>query len=608
MSTLFALLVGIDGYPAPVPSLKGCVNDVNAVQTFLQQRLDPKPNILTLTNEQATRANVIDAFRSHLGQARSGDRALFFYAGHGSEQPSPGGGKEQTQVLYDSRDTGGFDLVSADRQVLLGELVNRGVHLIAVLDCCHSGSGTRDVAVTRQIPARTVPATPPPIPAITRDLGDSVASGSGTHLALEACSDSETAQEYLAAPSDFHGAFTYSMLQELNSRLELPGYDDLLASIVPRMRRLSSQTPQLDELAGKTRRYTFLGLTEANQRLVRRACFTAYRRWELTDAGSMLGVGNGDTFAIFPAGTADYTVAPLTTATVASVVPQSSVIVVADASKLDPTVAYYEAVATSRAAKTNILLDGDDAGQELIRNAIAASLFVREGLGWRISVTVRDGKFVLDAPMWHGRFPDPLDVSADHATLVAHQLDHIANWIMKLETRNGQSQMTSDLIGFSWSDARSPEEPPKELSQEFNSIDVSYTADGKGPQLRIKIVNQSAQLLYVALLGFQSDWSIYSRVLQLGTQPLNPGDFIYALTTVNRTDGTPIPFSVPAGAQEAHDDLLLIASTDNFAASDFEQVSLAKLMEPTRDMDLGPKLFRNDFITRRLHIHTVRSS
>lgn len=36
---LFALLVGIDDYPSPVPKLGGCVNDIEAVEQFLRQRV-----------------------------------------------------------------------------------------------------------------------------------------------------------------------------------------------------------------------------------------------------------------------------------------------------------------------------------------------------------------------------------------------------------------------------------------------------------------------------------------------------------------------------------------------------------------------------------------
>ena len=39
---LYALLVGIDAYPAPVPALLGCVNDVTAIAEILRDG-SPRP-------------------------------------------------------------------------------------------------------------------------------------------------------------------------------------------------------------------------------------------------------------------------------------------------------------------------------------------------------------------------------------------------------------------------------------------------------------------------------------------------------------------------------------------------------------------------------------
>ncbi|SKB13871.1 hypothetical protein PL11201_530201 [Planktothrix sp. PCC 11201] len=39
---LYALLVGINDYPKEHERLKGCVNDVNAVENYLNQRLADK--------------------------------------------------------------------------------------------------------------------------------------------------------------------------------------------------------------------------------------------------------------------------------------------------------------------------------------------------------------------------------------------------------------------------------------------------------------------------------------------------------------------------------------------------------------------------------------
>src|SRR4051794_15617891 len=86
VTTIYALLIGIDDYPLPVPRLRGCVNDIREMQTYLQARVDPggRPveealRVKTLINHEATRSAVIGAFRGHLGQAGADDVAFFCY-------------------------------------------------------------------------------------------------------------------------------------------------------------------------------------------------------------------------------------------------------------------------------------------------------------------------------------------------------------------------------------------------------------------------------------------------------------------------------------------------------------------------------------------------
>ena len=37
--TIFALLIGIDDYPRPIPPLRGCVNDIDAFASYLSERV-----------------------------------------------------------------------------------------------------------------------------------------------------------------------------------------------------------------------------------------------------------------------------------------------------------------------------------------------------------------------------------------------------------------------------------------------------------------------------------------------------------------------------------------------------------------------------------------
>jgi Caspase domain len=78
--SIYALLVGIDSYPAPVASLRGCVNDIVAIEAYLRGRVAQdgfELHVHTLKDQAATRQAVIDGFRQHLGQASNQDVAFF---------------------------------------------------------------------------------------------------------------------------------------------------------------------------------------------------------------------------------------------------------------------------------------------------------------------------------------------------------------------------------------------------------------------------------------------------------------------------------------------------------------------------------------------------
>ncbi|MDJ0601142.1 MAG: caspase family protein [Crocosphaera sp.] len=80
-----ALLVGINDYGQGF-NLKGCVTDVERQKDLLIYRFGFNPqDILTLTDEQATRQGIETAFVEHLiKQAKAGDVVVFHFSGYGN--------------------------------------------------------------------------------------------------------------------------------------------------------------------------------------------------------------------------------------------------------------------------------------------------------------------------------------------------------------------------------------------------------------------------------------------------------------------------------------------------------------------------------------------
>ncbi len=90
MSTLHALLIGIEKYPH-VPKLNACVEDAGKMETYLRLH---KPehydlSIKKLVEDEATKEGICDALFSHWGAAQAGDVALLYFSGHGCQEVRP---------------------------------------------------------------------------------------------------------------------------------------------------------------------------------------------------------------------------------------------------------------------------------------------------------------------------------------------------------------------------------------------------------------------------------------------------------------------------------------------------------------------------------------
>ena len=152
-----ALLVGINDYPGTngFGALQGCLTDVELQRHLLIYRFGFNPNdIKILTNQQATRQGILEAFEEHLiRQAKPGDVVVFHYSGHGSQVNDPDGDNpdklNSTFVPIDAFLPSGFPNTGGVVQDIMGHTLFllmsavQSENLSAVLDSCFSGGGTR---------------------------------------------------------------------------------------------------------------------------------------------------------------------------------------------------------------------------------------------------------------------------------------------------------------------------------------------------------------------------------------------------------------------------------------------------------------------------------
>jgi len=142
-----ALILGINHYKTVTP-LRGCVNDAETMRGLLVDvfKFSGK-NVKTLTDDQVVKAEVVKQLDWLFQGAKTGDRVVLHFSGHGSYIDDTDGdeedGRDELLALYD------MDFGDPGTYLLDDELRDwtkkkpSGVELTVVMDNCHSGTGTR---------------------------------------------------------------------------------------------------------------------------------------------------------------------------------------------------------------------------------------------------------------------------------------------------------------------------------------------------------------------------------------------------------------------------------------------------------------------------------
>ena len=180
-------------------------------------------NITTLRGEAAT-AEPVRAEMQRLAESLTADDQLVFYfAGHGTRRPDQAprdeldDGLDEALCLYDTTPTGENLLVDDDLREWLGTLASTRVTVI--LDCCHSGTGTKDPE-SEYTPRFLTLATTPAPEGDSRPWGEvtGATKSIGTRLvALYACSNDQSAYERrFYNPTRHRGQFTHYLLQAMS--------------------------------------------------------------------------------------------------------------------------------------------------------------------------------------------------------------------------------------------------------------------------------------------------------------------------------------------------------------------------------------------------------
>jgi uncharacterized caspase-like protein len=217
----YGLIIGIEDYPH-VNKLNYCVEDATALYDSLTAHGWDPADITVLTDDDATKTNILSAIASIASGAGEKDYLLLYYSGHGYVVRDTNGdeadGFDEAIVPFDTAylspsviDESTLILDDELRDILKGCRTEKG---LIIFDSCNSGGvinkgvGTRGADPWGASP-RTIPVESPG----ARDLGGSGTNGDLDDLnfpVLAASGQDEFSWE--EGPPLAHGVFTYFIL------------------------------------------------------------------------------------------------------------------------------------------------------------------------------------------------------------------------------------------------------------------------------------------------------------------------------------------------------------------------------------------------------------
>jgi hypothetical protein len=332
----YAVLIGINDYPAGISKLRGCVNDAKNIHNALTTNFGFKTsNVSTLFDSAATRDGIINEIRKYQQKAGPGDLFVLAFSGHGTIFPdSKSEEQDETtafeviyygQVAY-AKDRYDVSIVPYDarsassgkpwRNLILDDelfnlfsgFTNKGAGVILISDSCHSGSIARgfddpDNAVRFAPLEEAIGVTLDDIeePADTRSIG--TRDMKGLYLSIGASRDEQTSLDFRNEEGSMAGLFTDVFIKTLkrlqNAGKRQPTYQEVYSLVAPEVSRIgrqknNPQDPQLDARFYKGRLDTpIFGFMTAGSQLLRLVV-------KITDAqGNPLP---GCSFGVFKAG------------------------------------------------------------------------------------------------------------------------------------------------------------------------------------------------------------------------------------------------------------------------------------------------------------------
>jgi len=229
-SNKIALLFGINNYPGGENDLNGCLNDLLLVESKL-----PDFQIRKFVNSEVTVRCFTEQLQFAIDHAMPGDVIYVHYSGHGSYVRDKSGdeidGYDECLYLYDG------PLIDDVTSAILST-IPEGVHVTLGLDCCYSGTGTRDLERPK---SRFMP--PKKHTPHHKRVKRAFREGSMNYVVLSACLENETSAD-AEINGIWNGAFTYYQMNKLSRDLTNKKWMNKINIYLPN--KTFDQTPTIE--------------------------------------------------------------------------------------------------------------------------------------------------------------------------------------------------------------------------------------------------------------------------------------------------------------------------------------------------------------------------
>jgi len=225
-----ALLIGIN-YINTEDALDGCINDINNINSFLQDYCDYKNENIHILTEKSdtlpTKSNIIQNINWLITNNLKGDTLIFYYSGHGSNRKDKNkdeSDKKDEEIIPLDYDTSG----EIDDDWLYKNFASKipeNINLWCFFDCCNSGT-MLDLVYNYKSKCKykkgklkdNIKYDPNDWDTRFEFTKENSSNVNGNICAFSGCLDKQTSDDAFIE-NTYQGAFTYCFLKFLNNHI-----------------------------------------------------------------------------------------------------------------------------------------------------------------------------------------------------------------------------------------------------------------------------------------------------------------------------------------------------------------------------------------------------